>query len=153
MQTINQGLQAEEFRAFLEHAKVPMPRKVHTIGEVLAGVDPIMQNLLFVLVSRGLVDLVPEVQQAYQGLLDEFKGREQVQVSSAVPLEDGERVRIALFLSELINKDVVLDTRVDPSILGGLVIKIGDKLIDGSTRTRLEELGRQLQRDSSAIGA
>ena len=153
LQTINQGLQAQEFRAFLEHAKVPMPRKVHTIKEVLSGVDPIMQNLLFVLVSRGLVDLVHEVQQAYQGLLDEFRGREQVQVSSAVPLEDGERGRITLFLSELINKDVVLDTRVDPSILGGLVIKVGDKLIDGSTRTRLEELRRQLQRDSAAIGA
>ena len=152
MQAINQGLESQEFRAFLEHAKVPIARKVQAIRDGFSELDPVLQNLLCVLVSRGLVSLVPEVAAAYQDLLDQAMGREQVQVFSAVPLEDAETERIARFLSGLVNKEVVLDSRVDQSILGGLVIKVGDKLIDGSTRTRLEELGKRLQRDSAAMG-
>ena len=149
---INEALQNEEFRAFLEHAKVPLPRKTQAIGEAFQGVDPLMQNLLSLLVSRGLVELVPEVEREYQYFLNEYRGREEVEVYSAVPLEDPERERIAQFLTGLINKEVVLDSLVDPSILGGLVIKVGDRLIDGSTRTRLEELGKRLQRDSARAG-
>jgi F-type H+-transporting ATPase subunit delta len=150
--SINQGLEAQEFRAFLEHAKVPIARKVQAVREAFPEVDPVLQNLLCVLVSRGLVSLVPEVAADYQGLLDQARGREQVQVSSAVPLEESEKERIARFLSKLVNKDVVLDSRVDQSILGGLLIKISDKLIDGTTRTRLQEMGKRLQRDSAAMG-
>ena len=149
---ISQALQDQELRAFLEHAKIPLPRKVQTIEDGFQGLDPLVQNLLSLLVSRGLVELVPEVEQVYQQLLNEFRGREQVEVYSAVPLEDPERERIARFLAELINKEIVLDSQVDPSILGGLVIKVGDKLIDGSTRTRLEELGSRLQRDGAEMG-
>jgi F-type H+-transporting ATPase subunit delta len=139
-------LQNEEFSAFLEHAKVPLSRKVQTIGEALQEVDPLVQNLLSLLVSRGLVELVPEIEEGYRELLGQYRGREQVEVSSAVPLQESEREQIVRFLTRLINKDVVLDSRVDPSILGGLVIKVGDRLIDGSTRTRLQGLGKQLQK-------
>ena len=141
-----EALQNEEFSAFLEHAKVPLAQKVQTIGEAFQGVDPMVRNLLSLLVSRGLAELVPEVEEGYRELLDQHRGREKVDVSSAVPLEDSEREQIIRVLTRLINKEVVLDSRVDPSILGGLVIKVGDRLIDGSTRTRLEGLGKQLQR-------
>ena len=141
-----EALHNAEFSAFLEHAKVPLAQKVQTIGEAFQGVDPMVLNLLSLLVSRGLAELVPEVEEGYRELLDQHKGREKVDVSSAVPLEDSEREQIIQFLTRLINKEVVLDSQVDPSILGGLVIKVGDRLIDGSTRTRLEGLGKQLQR-------
>ena len=153
LQVMNEALQEPQFRAFLEHAKIPLPRKVRTIGEALQGADPFVRNLLSLLVSRGLLDLVPEVQGVYQQLLDKYKGREQVEVYSAVPLEDRERERIIRLLGDLTKTEVVLDSRVDPSILGGLVIKIGDKLMDGSTRTRLAQLGKQLQRGSAAVEA
>ena len=141
-----EALHNAEFSAFLEHAKVPLAQKVQTIGEAFQGVDPMVLNLLSLLVSRGLAELFPEVEEGYRELLDQHKGREKVDVSSAVPLEDSEREQIIQFLTRLINKEVVLDSQVDPSILGGLVIKVGDRLIDGSTRTRLEGLGKQLQR-------
>ena len=141
-----EALQNEDFSAFLEHAKVPLAQKVQTIEEAFQEVDPMVLNLLSLLVSRGLADLVHEVEEGYRELLDQHRGREKVDVSSAVPLEDSEREQIIRFLTRLINKEVVLDSRVDPSILGGLVIKVGDRLIDGSTRTRLEGLGKQLQR-------
>ena len=147
LRAINEGLQTAELKAFLEHARVPLERKVGTIAEAFQGLDPLVLNLLSLIVSRGLVDLVPEVEAGYRQLLNEYLSIEQVEVRSAVPLEDGERERITTFLGALINKQVSLDARVDPTILGGLVIKVGDKLIDGSTRTRLGELGKQLRRE------
>ena len=147
LRSITKGLQTAELKAFLEHAKVPLGRKVTTIAEAFQGLDPLARNLLSLMVSRGLVDLVPEVEAEFRRLLNEYQSIEQVEVRSAVPLEDVERERITRFLGELINKQVSLDAKVDPTILGGLVIKVGAKLIDGSTRTRLGELGKQLQRE------
>ena len=139
------ALENQDMFAFLEHAKVTMPRKVNTIEEALPDVDPLLRNLLCVLVARGMTELVPEVEKSYRGLLDAHMGREQVQVSSAVPLEDSEVESISRFISGLIRKEVVMETQVDPSILGGLVIRVGDRLIDGSTRTRLADMGKRLQ--------
>ena len=150
---VTEALQDSDLRAFFEHAKVPLQRKVQTIDEVFQEIDPLVRSLLSLLVSRGLVDLVPDVGKGYQQSLNEFRGREQVGVLSAVPLEDPERERIAQFLAQLMKKEIVLDTQVDASILGGLVINVGDKLIDGSTRTRLEGLRKRLQTDSAGIGA
>lgn len=152
LRTMVDALQNSELKAFLEHAKIPLERKVQLIGEVLRTADPMMRNLLCLLVSRGLVDLAPEIEKRYQQLLNKFKGIEQVGVYSAVPLEDPEKERISRYVSELIDKEVLLNASVDDSILGGLIIRVGDRLIDGSTRTRLEELGKQLQRDTTGIG-
>ena len=152
LRVINEALQNSELRAFLQHAKVPLERKVQLIGEVFQAADLAMRNLLCLLVSRGLVELAPEIEKGYQRLLNRFKGIEQVSVYSAVPLEDQEKERIARFVSELIDKQVLVNASVDDSILGGLIIRVGDRLIDGSTRTRLEQLGKQLQRDSAGIG-
>jgi F-type H+-transporting ATPase subunit delta len=144
LRSIQEAMDNEEFRSFLEHAKVPLFQKVDTVGEVLAGMDPLVQNLMSLLVSRGLTGLVPNIEKEYQRMLDVVRNREQVEVYSAVPLEDTEKERITQFLARLMNKEVVVNSRVDPSILAGLVIRVGDKLIDGSTRARLESLGKQL---------
>ncbi len=152
LRLVRTALENAELRAFLDHAKVPMARKVQTIREVLAATDGVVQNLLALLVSRGLVDLLPEVEEGYRHMVDQYRGREEVEVFSAVPLEASERDSISRFLTDLIQKEVLLDTRVDPSVLGGLVMRVGDKLIDGSTRTRLQQLGQRLQRGSAEIG-
>jgi len=146
---MSQALQNEEFSDFLEHAKVPPESKARAIAEVLQGTDPLVQNFLSLLVSRGLAELGRQVEQEYQKLLDGLRGREHVEVYSAVPLDPQEGERIASFLRDLVQKEVVLDTQLDPSILGGLVFRVGDKLLDGSTRTRLQELRKQMHRDTA----
>ena len=147
LRLIREAMENEDLRSFLEHAKVPLSQKVDTIGEVLSGVDPLVRNLMSLLVSRGLTGLVLEIEKQYQHMLDVARNREHVEVYSAVPLEDPEVERITQFLARLMNKEVVVDSRVDPSILAGLVIRVGDKLIDGSTRARLEALGKRLATD------
>ena len=146
------ALENAELLALLEHAKIPLSRKVEAVDAVLPRVDPLVRNMLSLLVSRGLANMAPEVERGYQQLLNQLKGREEVQVTSVVPLAEGEKNRVTSFVSKLISREVLLDTQIDASLLGGLVIRVGDKLLDGSTRTRLDELGKRLQSDGAAIG-
>jgi F-type H+-transporting ATPase subunit delta len=141
----DQVLQDEEFRTFLSHAEVPLDRKTGAIDSVLGDVNPLVKNLVSLLVTRGAASLIHDVQVGYNRLLDEYRGRQQVEVTSAVPLDDQELERITRFASSLIHKEVVVSTHVDESILGGVVIQIGDQLLDGSTKARLEELRKQLR--------
>ena len=140
LEFIDGVLQDEEFKALLKHADVPMENKRRAIDAVLRDLHPLMRNMVNLLVSKGLVDAVHEIRDAYGGLLDEHRGRQRVQVTSAVPLEQDEMDRITQFLSSLVRKEVVISSDVDESILGGVVIQIGDRLLDGSTQSRLDAL-------------
>ena len=140
----DQALQDDDSKAFLKHAEVSVADKIKTIDTVLSGVDTLVRNLVHVLVSGGLVDLLPQLHEAYEALLDEHRGRQRAEVTSAIPLEDGEIERITRFLGDLIEKEVVATTLVDESILGGVVIRMGDRLLDGSARARLEGLRNSL---------
>jgi F-type H+-transporting ATPase subunit delta len=138
-------LQDEEFKALLKHADVPMSNKNRAVDAVLRDVHPLIRNLVNLLVSKGLVDAVPEMRAAYAALLDQDRGRQRVQVTSAVPLDQDEMDRITQFLTSLVRKEVVVATDVDDSILGGVVIQIGDRLLDGSTRSRLDALRNRVR--------
>ena len=130
----------EEFAVFLKHAEVPLDRKIAAIDEVLAETNSLVRNLVALLVNRGGVDAMRDVQEGYSDLLDERLGRQRVEVTTAVPLEDAELERIANFVAQLVGREVVLSTQVDDSILGGLIIQIGDRLLDGSTGSALERM-------------
>ncbi len=139
----------EEFALFLKHAEVPVERKTSAIDEVLSEVHPLVRNLVSLLVNRGSVDAMRDVQEGYSHLLDERLGRQRVEVTTAVPLEDAELERITNFVAQLVGREVVLSTQVDDSILGGLIIQIGDRLLDGSTSSALERM-RQTVRAQAA---
>jgi len=147
LELVSQVLQDEDFSGFLKHADVPVDQKIKSIDSVLAQVHPLVRNMAKLLVSKGLVDLAGELQEAFAGLWDKHAGRQRVEVTSAVVLDQQEVDRIAQFVSGLINKEVVISTQVDESILGGIIIQIGDQLLDGSTRSKLEGLRSRLHSD------
>ena len=149
---VDQVLQDGEFRTFLKHAEVPTSQKIQAIDTVLGDAHPLVRNLIALLVTRGVVDLVHDVQTGYAHLLDEHRGRQQVDVISAVPLDDQGLERITRFVSALIHKEVAVSAQVDESILGGVIIQVGDQLLDGSTRSRLEELRQQIRSDVAVPG-
>ena len=68
-----------------------------------------------------------------------------MELTSAVELEDNQIDKIKVFVEGLVKKEVVIHTSVDESILGGIVIQIGDQLLDGSTKTQLEGLRKQVR--------
>jgi len=153
LDAISQVLQDEEFSAFLEHARVPLPEKNRSIEAVFPDTDPMVKNLVALLISRGSVKLIRDVHLSYSQLVDEYRGRQRVEVTSAVTLDAAELERINRFVSELIQKEVVISTEVDETILGGVIIQIGDQLLDGSVRSRLEGLRRQVRSDVVATAA
>lgn len=138
-------LQDDEFALFLKHAEVPTARKVAAIQAVLGETHPLVRNLVALLVERNGVEAMPEVQNAYTRLLDEHLGRQRVAVTSAVPLDDAELERITQFAADLTGKSVVVSTQVDADILGGLVIQIGDRMLDGSSSAALERMRRAVR--------
>ncbi len=133
-----------DFNALLKHAGVSAEDKRNAVDTVLGGIDPMIRNMVNLLVARGLVDAVPGACQEYAELLDRQEGRQRVEVTTAVPLEPSEVERITDFISGLIGREVVVTAHVDEEILGGLVIQIGDRLLDGSARARLDGLRERL---------
>jgi len=131
-------------QALFTSTRVPFPEKQKLVERALAGVDPLVLSLALLLLRRGRTDLGPQVAQAYQELLDEAKGIAHAAVTTAVPLSREETKAVADKLGEMTGKQVVVSTEVDEGIVGGLVVRIGDRLIDGSTRSRLEALRRRL---------
>ena len=133
-----------DFTALMKHADMPAGDKLNATASVLANVNPLVRNLVDLLVSKNSVDSIAGVHTGYTELLDRHLGRQRVEITTAVPLESVETDRITTFVSGMVRADVVLTTRVDDSILGGLVIQIGDRLLDGSTKARLDGLRNQL---------
>ena len=104
-----------------------------------------MLNLARILVHRGRTALAAQIAEAFQELADAARGIAHAEVTTAVPLSEGEAKAVAEKLAEITGKQVVVQTRVDEGIIGGLVARIGDRLIDGSTRSRLAALRCRLQ--------
>lgn len=101
-------------------------------------------GLLLVLCDHQRLGLLGEVLAAGRRLRDESLGRKPVQVRSAVPLDPGLQETIRLRLAERLGLEPLADFQVDPDLLGGLVIQVDDKVVDGSVRTRLRRLRDQI---------
>ena len=128
----------------LENPKVPFPEKQKILKKVLKGVGPLAMNLSFLLVSKNRLGLLSDIVSEYELLLDAHQGREHAEVTTAISLKDKDKRTLQQKLSTAREKEVVLDTRVDSEIVGGMVVRIGDRLIDGSVRTRLDRLRKGL---------
>ena len=119
-------------------------KKRAVLGQLLPGVSPDVQRFLAILAHRDRLDLVPEIATVFERLLNEHRGIAVAQVTTAIPIDERQKAVIASKLSRRLGKTVTLETRVDASILGGVVAQIGDDVIDGSVRGRLERLRRRL---------
>ena len=144
LQTLVELLQNEELRNFLESPSIQLEDKVRTIRDLLEGESPLLQNLLALLTSKQHLRLASSILEEYQRLANASLGIETAQVVTAVSLEAAEQSRIAQRLSQMVDREVRIQSRVDPAILGGFIARLGDRLIDGSTRSRLRELRREL---------
>ena len=144
LQTLDEAIQEREFAAFLGMPKILISQKMSVIQEAMPDLNPLAHNLLGLLAARGVVDTLPSIREEYGGLLDQLRGLERASVVSAVPLEDAQRERLSAYLRELIGREIELTVSVDPDIVAGMVARVGDRLIDGSARTKLRNLRNSL---------
>lgn len=134
-----------EFAQTLSAPRISLEQKEEVIRQSLgSSVGRLALNLMFLLTSRNLVHVLPDIADRYQEMLDQHQGVDRAEVVSAVPLQDSQRDQVARMLSEVSGNDVRLTTRVDPDILGGIILRIGDQVMDGSARGRLQAMQREL---------
>lgn len=132
-------------RHFLETPKIGLGPKQAAMREALEG--KVTENFLrFVLVvlAKGRQRLLPEMQGEYETILDEHAGRLHVEVTLAREPDAALRAEVAERLTAMLGKTVVPHFTVDPAILGGLVVRYGDHLLDSSLRRQLVSLKREM---------
>ncbi len=140
-----QAMETQEFSEVLDAPQVTVAHKIALIDETVGGsINPLTRNLLALLASRNSAGLLTDALDAFQEMLDAHRGIERAELTSAVPLSTEQQSKIEAMLTEMVGKDISLTVRVDPEILGGIVARVGDRVIDGSTRTKLEGLRREL---------
>ncbi len=130
--------------ALLQNPKLHFDDKARLLSEQLGDINPLALNLVYLLVTRGRLGMVGDIADEYQRLLDSYRGIEQAEVITAIPLDDEDKPRLEERLGAVIGKKVVLKPRVDSSVIGGIIARIGGKLLDGSTRGKLAALKREL---------
>ncbi|SDO45796.1 F0F1 ATP synthase subunit delta [Desulforhopalus singaporensis] len=103
-------------------------------------VDAVMGNFLNLLVQKKRAEILPEIAESYKTMVDEAKNISHGNVVSAVELSDELKTNVQKVLEKLTGKKVELTTSVDQSIIGGIIAKVGDLVLDGSIRTQLAGL-------------
>jgi F-type H+-transporting ATPase subunit delta len=128
----------------LEDSRIPLEQRLRAVERAL-DISPLALNLAKLLVSKQRAALAPEVAASFGRMADEHEGIVNARVTTAVELAPADLASIEQMLSQATGKRVRTQVSTDPNIIGGVVVRIGDRLIDGSVRTRLKLLRRQLQ--------
>ncbi len=109
------------------------------------GLDPITRNFLGVLARNGRLSRLGDVIRAFNRLHAEHRGEITAEIVSARPLDDDQVDAIRQNLRTRMGRDIAVDLDVDPAILGGLIVKVGSQMIDGSVKTRLNNLAMAMK--------
>jgi F-type H+-transporting ATPase subunit delta len=139
-----------DMEKFLTSMAVGRDAKRKVLLDSLAGrASELLTNFLLVVNSHDRLDLLRPMLTAYRQEYERRTNRMRVLVRTAVPLPDDQRERLLGELREMYHREPVLEMRVDPELLGGLVVRVGDHVLDGSVRTRIETIRNQLIERSS----
>lgn len=134
-----------KLRLFLETPRIDAEDKKSALINALGGKAPQpFLNFLRITIDKRRQRLLGEIDTEYRELLDERMGRIHVQVTVAHPLDEAGVAEVKTELSRLLGKTAVPEINVDPSILGGILVRAGDTIFDGSLKHRMERLRRRL---------
>ena len=138
-------LEDEVILAALENPEIPFPEKEKALEPLASIVSPQAMNLVRLLLSRNCIGAAGGITREFKRMYNEDRGLEKARVITAVPLDEESAARLADEISVVLGgKKIELETEVDPSIIGGFIARVGENLLDGSIRSNLERLKRQL---------
>ena len=142
---------SDDLGAALHDPKIDTRAKKGIVASIVDGAHPVVVNFLQVLLDRGRMSEFPQILEAFEHRLSVAEHRLEVQAITAVPLPDDLRARIVEQIQEKTGAAVDLTETVDPDIVGGLVLQVGESVVDGSVRHRIDELREALR--SSRVDA
>ena len=131
-----------ELETVLTSPTVPVPARVAVMTAVLErlAVSPMVKNAVLLITERSRASVLPRIAATLGDLADEKAGRVRAEVTSAVALSEAQYQQITASLQKLAGRSITLVRNVDPSLIGGVITRIGDTVYDGSLRARLEGL-------------
>ncbi|MBI2932704.1 MAG: ATP synthase F1 subunit delta [Planctomycetes bacterium] len=133
------------FRGALSSPKIPRSSKRQFLHQALAGASQAVRDFFDILVRKNRTKLIPHIAEMYDRLADAFKGIVRVHVKSAYPLTQEQLGRIKTHLDRITGKTCALEPATDPSLKGGMLIRMGDTVVDGTVAYRLKTLREKLQ--------
>jgi F-type H+-transporting ATPase subunit delta len=129
---------------FLDNPAVTARTKLPVLGAAFGNASELFKKFLHVLTQNNRLGLLRDIHAAYQAARDRQAGRVRVLVRTATPLDDTQTGDLRQTLAARLGKQPILNVRVEPELLGGLVVQVGDRVYDSSVRTRLDTLRNTL---------
>jgi F-type H+-transporting ATPase subunit delta len=138
--------ESSELRNFLASPAVDREGKHGVIEKLVArlGASKIIRNFLFVIADHGRMQILPEIVDSFQEVIRERQGIAEAEIFSAIELSAAQKAEFAFTLERMTGQRVEPKYSLDPSLLGGAVVRIGDAIYDGSVRNRLNEMRSKL---------
>ncbi|MCP4364843.1 MAG: ATP synthase F1 subunit delta [Planctomycetes bacterium] len=135
----------KKLRKIFLHPSVTQDEKTRLVKGVFAPfVSTLVRNFLLLLITKRREGILDDLLEQYQAVADLVGGRSRATVTTAIPLTEDRLASIKKTLEGITNRTVKVNARVDPEILGGVIVKMGNKIIDGSVVARLKKLRKQL---------
>lgn len=141
---LGEALANPELTAVMQHPAVPYSDKERVLRRSVTEVADGPLNLILLMIRRGRPGAIPAMRTHFEELVLRQRGITRAEVRTALPLEDEDRVGLERTLEHLAGHQVEFTEVVDPSLMGGIAVRIGDRLYDASVRSRLERLRARL---------
>jgi F-type H+-transporting ATPase subunit delta len=141
--------QNENLKGFMDNPLFAQSEKIAVLDEILMNVivSPVTANFLKLLIQKKRISVLTEIEEYYQQYMDVVLDIVRVKVRSAYPLSDDLSEQIKARMEELTGKKVEMETEKDTSLLGGIVVRVGDTLYDGSIRAQLNSISELLREE------
>jgi F-type H+-transporting ATPase subunit delta len=138
---------SRDLMGVMHHPLLTLEKKKSVLSAVFHGrVLPDVEKFLFHVVEKDRAVMLPQIVDEFERLVDEYRGEGDAEAVTAVPLSPDQIAALEGALHLRFGLKVRLRTRVDPEVLGGLQVRVGDKLIDATVRTKLDRMNQQLKR-------
>jgi F-type H+-transporting ATPase subunit delta len=133
-----------EFVSVMENPRYALEKKSKFLETQIKGIGKLAANLAYLLTDKGCFSLLSDICSEYGLMLDSYKGIEKAEVTTAIKLDEAEVIKLAEQLGAMSGKKITMSLHVDPQIIGGIIVRIGGRIIDGSTRGQLAALKNEL---------
>lgn len=133
------------FRKLMASPRIRIEKKMESLGRGLEGVvDPLVLSLMGLLLDRKRVEHLPEISDVFTKMLEDARGIARAKVRTAVPLDEVIEKKLTEVLQQVTGKKIFMEKSVDKSLIGGVAVRVGDRLLDSTIRTRLGEMREEL---------
>jgi F-type H+-transporting ATPase subunit delta len=133
-----------ELSSFIQNPLITTESKKEVIIEVFASVNPVTKSLFHLLLENKRFEILDGIAIEYNKLFDVMNGVEVAKVTTAIPMDAALEAKVSAKIATFSNKKITIENTIDPTIIGGFILRIGDKQYNASVANRLQVLKREL---------